>query len=59
MGLRMNIVDLIRLLENRLSYTQQQRLVAFNRGDLEAVSALDVDITSTQTSLAALRSLSH
>jgi hypothetical protein len=53
----MNITDLIRLLENRLSYTQQQRQVAFNRGDVEAVSAMDGDISSTQSSLSALRSL--
>lgn len=53
----MNIADLIRLLENRLSYTQQQRQVAFNRGDVEAVSAMDGDIASTQSSLSALRSL--
>ena len=56
-GCEMNIADLIRLLENRLSYTQQQRQVAFNRGDVEAVSAMDGDIASTQSSLSALRSL--
>ncbi len=56
-GCEMNIADLIRLLENRLSYTQQQRQVAFNRGDVEAVSVMDGDIASTQSSLSALRSL--
>jgi len=53
----MKITDLIRLLENRLSYTQQQRQVAFNRGDADAVAVMDGDIASTQSSLAALRSL--
>jgi hypothetical protein len=53
----MKIADLIRILENRLAHTQQQRQVAFNRGDVDAIAAMDGDIASTQSSILALRSL--
>jgi hypothetical protein len=53
----MSIQELIRLLENRLSYIAQLRQGAVLRGDLGAITELDQDSTSTQATLDALRTL--
>ena len=54
----MSIDELITLLQARLSYTQAQRAVAAQRGDIAMVQQLDTDLTSTQATLALLQSLS-
>lgn len=53
----MNLEDIIKLLENRLTYHGQQRDAAFNRGDLKSVQSYEEDIASTQNTLAQIRGL--
>ena len=53
----MSINELIRILENRLSHNAQLRQAAVMRGDVGAIAELDRDITSTQATLEALRTL--
>ena len=53
----MNLEDIIKLLENRLTYHSQQRDAAFNRGDLKSMQLYDEDIASTQQTLDQIRGL--
>jgi hypothetical protein len=53
----MSIKELIDLLQARLTYTQGQRAVAAQRGDVAMVQQLDADITSTQATLTTLQLL--
>jgi hypothetical protein len=52
----MTIEELIALLRNRLSFAQTRRTEAFQRGDIETVTAIDADIAATNASLAVLES---
>ena len=51
----MSLEDLIKLLENRLAFNEQQRQAAWQRGDVAVVGALDADTVTTQATLDALR----
>lgn len=42
------------LLENRISFLSEQRMLAVARGDVEAVNLLDQDMVSTLESLGLL-----
>ena len=53
----MTIEEIIQMTENRLAFLQQHREYAFGRGDIEAVTAFDVEILTTQETLDQLRSL--
>ena len=48
--------ELIRMLENRITYNTQQRNAAFDRGDVNTVQLFDNDTAKTEASLAILRS---
>lgn len=50
----MSIQELITLLQNRLAFNAAQRTAAIQRGDVAAVSALDLDTVTSQASLDAL-----
>jgi hypothetical protein len=50
-----SLEDLIKLLENRLSFNEQQRQAAWQRGDVAVVGALDADTATTRDSLTVLR----
>lgn len=53
----MTISDLIKLMENRLSYLNSSRSHAASIGDADQVAAIDVQIETTQNTLNLLRSL--
>jgi hypothetical protein len=53
----MTISDLIRLMENRLSYLNSLRANAQSAGDAVQVGDLDASIETTQNTLNLLRSL--
>jgi hypothetical protein len=52
----MSIEEIISLLRNRISYFQTRRAEAFQRGDIETVTASDADIAATNSTLAVLES---
>ena len=47
--------DLIRMLENRITYNTQQRNAAFDRGDVNTVQFFDNDTAKSRQSLDVLR----
>jgi len=51
------IGEIIQITENRLVFLQQHRDYAFGRGDIEAVSAFDAEILTTQATLNQLLTL--
>lgn len=53
----MSIQDLIKLLQNRLAFNEQQRAGAAQRGDIATVQSIDADTLSTQATLDALVAL--
>jgi hypothetical protein len=53
----MTIETLVLLVSNRLSTLSQQRGYAVSIGDIERVAALDLEIATTEQTLAQLRSL--
>lgn len=48
--------DLIKMLQNRMTYNQQQRELAFARGDVDLVRFYDADSSKTQSTLDTLQS---
>lgn len=53
----MSIDEIIKILENRLTFCAQQREAAQNCGNLSAVQSFDEEISSTTISLNQIRSL--
>jgi hypothetical protein len=53
----MTIPDLIRLMENRLSYLNNLRTNAMISGDIEQVAIIDARLTETQLTLDQLKTL--
>lgn len=53
----MGIAEIIALLRKRLSYNEQRRAVAENRGDIAEIFAVDADTATTQASISALEAL--
>lgn len=53
----MSLTDLIAMLRNRLTYNEQQRAAAVQRGDIHLVGSLDADSASTRATLSALEAL--
>lgn len=53
----MTIQDLIKLMQNRLTFLEQQRGGAVQRGDVALVQHIDADTMSTQATLDALVAL--
>ena len=51
----MSIEDLIKLLQNRLSFTASERERAVGRGDVAYVEALDRDAATTTQALSVLQ----
>lgn len=53
----MSIGEIIKILENRLTFCTQQRQAAHNCGDLVAVQNFDEEINTTTSSLNQIRSI--
>jgi hypothetical protein len=53
----MTISQLIELAEKRLAYLAFHRSAAASIGDVEAISRFDAEITTTEQTLASLRSI--
>lgn len=53
----MSIAEIIALLRKRLSYNEQRRAAAENRGDIAEISVIDADSATTQASINALEAL--
>lgn len=53
----MTIAELIQLAERRIAYLEQRKVAAQDTGDVDMIARCDRDITETQTTLNALRSL--
>jgi hypothetical protein len=53
----MTIPDLIKLIENRVSYLNILRATAVSSGDVQQVYAIDVQLTETQLTLDRLKTL--
>jgi len=53
----MTLEEIIKMTENRLTFLQQHRQYAFERGDVSGVSQLDQQILITQETLSQLQSL--
>ena len=55
----MKIIDLIRLVENRLATLNASITTAFNRGDFEVVSKLEEEVFQTEETLETLRDMTQ
>ena len=53
----MSIEEIIELTNNKLKYLQANRVLAFNRGDLEVFENLDASILLTEDTLRRLQTL--
>ena len=53
----MKIEDIIFILENKIKNLEQQKNVAILAGDLEMVTAIDIQIVETQVTLDSLKTL--